>query len=156
MVRDSDIDSLSSDSLQADPSEPKATAADSTSAASEPRTAAGRRILTDIRHVIGSINDLDLAEWRSIILAIEAEAAQPAAPSVAPEPIGPVRITSANCRAGDHDDCLGMVEQDVAELGITDCLCHCHAPGEPPALAGHEHDWETCKQCAEVFDAGRG
>jgi hypothetical protein len=63
-------------------------------------------------------------------------AAQPAAPSVAPDPIGPVRITSANCRAGDHDDCLGMVEQDVAELGITDCLCSCHAPGEPPALAG--------------------
>jgi hypothetical protein len=54
-------------------------------------------------------------------------------PSVAPDPIGPVRITSANCRAGDHDDCLGMVEQDVAELGITDCLCSCHAPGEPPA-----------------------
>ena len=42
-------------------------------------------------------------------------------------PVGPVRFTSANCREGDHDDCLGMVEQDEApELGITDCFCACH------------------------------
>lgn len=37
-----------------------------------------------------------------------------------------VRIRSANCRAGDHGDCLGVVEQDHPELGITDCLCQCH------------------------------
>lgn len=43
------------------------------------------------------------------------------------EPVGPVRIRSANCAAGDHDDCVSMVEQDVPELGITDCLCDCHA-----------------------------
>ena len=43
-------------------------------------------------------------------------------------PVGPVRIRSGNCRAGDHDECLGMVEQDTPELGITDCLCDCHFP----------------------------
>lgn len=45
-----------------------------------------------------------------------------------------VRIRSANCRLGDHGDCLGMVEQDVGELGITDCLCQCHR--EPDTEAG--------------------
>ena len=43
-------------------------------------------------------------------------------------PVGPVRITSANCFAGDHDECAGMVEQDAPELGITDCLCPHHFP----------------------------
>ena len=46
--------------------------------------------------------------------------------------MGPVRIRSANCIAGDHDECATMVEQDVAELGITDCLCDCHADDATP------------------------
>jgi hypothetical protein len=61
----------------------------------------------------------------------------PSDPAVKPEPVGPVRIRSANCAAGDHDDCVSMVEQDVPELGITDCLCDCHAD---EAITGVE--WE--------------
>ena len=58
----------------------------------------------------------------------EAESAIRAAlaASATEEPVGPVRIRSANCQAGDHDECLGMVEQDTPGLGITDCLCQCH------------------------------
>jgi hypothetical protein len=62
------------------------------------------------------------------------------------QPVGPVRIRSANCIAGDHDECLMMVEQDVAELGITDCLCGCHANTaiEAEARTAHHFDGDSC------------
>ena len=37
-----------------------------------------------------------------------------------------------------HVSCLGMVEQDHPELGITDCLCQCHA--EPMTAAAKTLD----------------
>lgn len=57
--------------------------------------------------------------WRTVSAFLAASATD--------EPVGPVRIRSANCQAGDHDECLGMVEQDTPGLGITDCLCQCHS-----------------------------
>lgn len=91
--------------------------------------------MSDLRDRLGEVID---AIWRlvpdsmpelAVALEDEVRASWPETP------VGPVRIRSANCRLGDHDECLGMVEQDVPELGITDCLCKCHPF---PAHARHD------------------